>query len=158
METTIARDGTRITYRRSGEGPPLILVHETAANHGRWSPVLPALEERFTVYAMDRRGRGGSGDGHGYAIEREFEDAAAVLDSTGGPVNLLGHSCGALIAGSGYYHGTMEAIVTKIGPDKVLEEADTLCAGLYSFDHYNCAHGLSHGFMRVQENELFGSL
>ena len=63
MENTISRDGTRIAYRRSGEGPPLILVHGTAANHGRWSPVLPALEERFTVYAMDRRGRGGSGDG-----------------------------------------------------------------------------------------------
>jgi pimeloyl-ACP methyl ester carboxylesterase len=98
METTISRDGTRIAYRRSGEGPPLVLVHGTAANHGRWSPVLPALEERFTVYAMDRRGRGGSGDGHGYAIEREFEDVVAVIDSIGEPVNLLGHSYGALLA------------------------------------------------------------
>jgi pimeloyl-ACP methyl ester carboxylesterase len=98
METIISRDGTRIAYRRSGEGPPLILVHGTAANHGRWSPVLPALEERFTVYAVDRRGRGGSGDGQGYAIEREFEDVAAVIDSIGEPVNLLGHSYGALLA------------------------------------------------------------
>lgn len=68
------------------------------------------------------------------------------------------YSRGDSFCGSGYYHGAMEAIVAKIGPDKVLEEADTLCAGLYSFDHYNCAHGLGHGFMRVQENELFGSL
>ncbi len=60
--------------------------------------------------------------------------------------------------GSGYYHGAMEAIVLNIGADKVLEEIDTLCAGLYSFYHYNCAHGLGHGFMRVQENELFESL
>ncbi len=59
---------------------------------------------------------------------------------------------------SGYYHGAMEAIVAKIGADKVLEEVDTLCAGLDSFYHYNCAHGLGHGFMRVQENELFESL
>ena len=98
METIISKDGTRIAYRRSGEGPPLILVHGTAANHGRWSPVLPALEERFTVYAVDRRGRGGSGDRQGYAIEREFEDVAAVIDSIGEPVNLLGHSYGALLA------------------------------------------------------------
>jgi hypothetical protein len=68
------------------------------------------------------------------------------------------YSRGDSFCGSGYYHGAMEAIVAKIGPDKVLEEADTLCVGLYSFDHYNCAHGLGHGFMRVQENELFGSL
>jgi pimeloyl-ACP methyl ester carboxylesterase len=58
METITSKDGTRITYRRSGEGPPLVLVHGTAADHGRWRPVLPALEERFTVYAVDRRGRG----------------------------------------------------------------------------------------------------
>jgi len=68
------------------------------------------------------------------------------------------YSRGDSFCGSGYYHGAMEAIVTKIGADKVLEEADTLCAGLYSFDHYNCAHGLGHGFMRIQENELFESL
>ena len=68
------------------------------------------------------------------------------------------YSRGDSFCGSGYFHGAMEAIVAKIGADKVLEEADTLCAGLYSFDHYNCAHGLGHGFMRVQENELFGSL
>ena len=98
METLISGDGTRIAYRRSGEGPPLVLVHGTAANHGRWNPVLPTLEERFTVYAVDRRGRGGSGDGHGYAVHREFEDVAVVLDSIGEPVNLLGHSYGALLA------------------------------------------------------------
>jgi pimeloyl-ACP methyl ester carboxylesterase len=90
METFTSKDGTPIAYRRSGEGPPLVLVH------GRWRPVLPAFEERFTVYAIDRRGRGGSGDADGYAIEREFEDVAAVVDSIGEPVNLLGHSCGAL--------------------------------------------------------------
>jgi pimeloyl-ACP methyl ester carboxylesterase len=98
METVISRDGTRIAYRRSGEGPPLILVHGAAANHGRWSPVLPSLEEHFTVYAVDRRGRGGSGDSDGYAIEQEFEDVAAVIDSIGESVNLLGHSYGALLA------------------------------------------------------------
>ena len=98
IETIISKDGTRIAYRRGGEGPPLVLVHGTAANHGRWSPVLPALEERFTIYAIDRRGRGGSGDGRGYVIEREFEDVAALIDSIGEPVNLLGHSYGALLA------------------------------------------------------------
>jgi pimeloyl-ACP methyl ester carboxylesterase len=48
------------------------------------------------VYAVDRRGRGESEDGPTYAIEREFEDIAAVVDSFSSPVNLLGHSFGGI--------------------------------------------------------------
>lgn len=75
-----------------------MLVHGTSATHTRWAPVLSAFEERFTVYAMDRRGRGLSGDREPYVLEREYEDVAAVVDSIGGPVDLLGHSYGALCA------------------------------------------------------------
>jgi pimeloyl-ACP methyl ester carboxylesterase len=56
------------------------------------------LERHFTVYAMDRRGRGESGDSEPYALEREFEDVAAVANATGPRANLLGHSYGALCA------------------------------------------------------------
>jgi pimeloyl-ACP methyl ester carboxylesterase len=59
---------------------------------------LPAFEQRFTVYAIDRRGRGGSGDSEDYAIGRKFEDVAVVVDSLGESVNILGHSYGALCA------------------------------------------------------------
>jgi len=71
-------------------------VHGTTVNHGDWVTVLPALRQRFTVYAMDRRGVGASDDSDEYALEREFEDVAAVVDSIGEPVFLLGHSFGAL--------------------------------------------------------------
>jgi pimeloyl-ACP methyl ester carboxylesterase len=65
---------------------------------------VPLLEPHFTVYAVDRRGRGDSGDGgdsgedggSGYAIEREFEDVSAVVDRIGEPLVLLGHSYGAI--------------------------------------------------------------
>src|SRR5918995_5182698 len=59
---------------------------------------MPAFERRFTVCAIDRRGRGGSGDPDDYTIGREFEDVAAVVDSLGEPAFLLGHSYGALCA------------------------------------------------------------
>ena len=64
---------------------------------------------------------------------------------------------------AGYYHGATEAVVAKIGPEKILDEADTLCADLrerqkHSFYHYNCVHGLGHGFMGILGNELFESL
>jgi pimeloyl-ACP methyl ester carboxylesterase len=48
------------------------------------------------VYACDRRGRGASGDTAPYALEREFEDLAAVVDQIGGPVDVVAHSHGAL--------------------------------------------------------------
>lgn len=96
MNTIRSRDGTAIAYARSGRGPPLVLVHGTSADHTRWKPVLPQLEERFTVHAVDRRGRGESGDAARYAIEREFEDVAAVVDAIGEPAHLLGHSYGAV--------------------------------------------------------------
>ncbi len=97
-ESVISEDGTPIAVWRSGEGPPLVLLHGAAADHSRWSPVLPALEERFTVLAVDRRGRGQSGDPDEYAIEREYEDVAAVVEAAGDGVNVLGHSYGGICA------------------------------------------------------------
>ncbi|WP_224269373.1 alpha/beta fold hydrolase [Haloprofundus salinisoli] len=91
-----SRDGTEIAYERTGEGPPLVLVHGTAGDRTDWRLVLPGLAEQFTVYALDRRGRGESGDSDEYALEREFEDVAAVVDVVDDPVVLLGHSAGAL--------------------------------------------------------------
>lgn len=98
MDTVYSADGTPIAYSRSGAGPPLVLVHGATADHTRWQPVLPLLEPYYTVYAVDRRGRGSSGDNEPYAIEREFEDVAAVVDAIGEPVDLLGHSFGAFCA------------------------------------------------------------
>lgn len=98
MEKITSPDGTPIAYSRSGVGPPLILVHGTGSASARWTPVRPVLEEHFSVYTVDRRGRGGSGDGNTYAIAREFEDIAAVVDAIGEPAHLLGHSFGGICA------------------------------------------------------------
>lgn len=89
-------DGTVVSCHRSGEGPPLLLVHGTTADHTRWQGITAQLERQFTVWAMDRRGRGGSGDAPDYEIDREFEDVAAVVDAIGGHVAVLGHSYGAV--------------------------------------------------------------
>jgi pimeloyl-ACP methyl ester carboxylesterase len=98
LEKVRLSDGTPIAFYRSGSGPPLVLVAGAgAANPLAW-PVVPALEGRFRVYAVDRRGHGQSGDGPNYMLEREFEDIAAVVDSIGEPVHLLRHSFGALCA------------------------------------------------------------
>lgn len=98
MERIVSKDGTSIAFARSGTGPALVLVHGTTADHTRWKPLLPQLEAHFTVHAVDRRGRGGSGAAGAYAIDREFDDIAAVVDAIGEPALLLGHSYGAVCA------------------------------------------------------------
>jgi pimeloyl-ACP methyl ester carboxylesterase len=105
MTRVASRDGTGIAVWTSGQGPPLVLVHGAVADHTRWRPLLPYLEPHVTVHAMDRRGRGASGDAAGYAVEREFEDVAAVVDAvaeaSGSAVDLYGHSFGGLCAFGG---------------------------------------------------------
>lgn len=96
MEQVTSTDGTAIAFWRSGAGQPLLLVHGTTADHRRWSGISPHLERHFTVYAMDRRGRGGSSDSPDYDIMREAEDVAAVVEAMGEPVSILGHSYGAI--------------------------------------------------------------
>lgn len=98
LEYVTSRDGTRIACQRSGEGQPLVLVHGTTGAHWSFNLLLPSLVGRFTVYSVDRRGRGESGDREEYAIEWEFEDVAAVVDSIGKPATLFGHSYGATLA------------------------------------------------------------
>jgi pimeloyl-ACP methyl ester carboxylesterase len=105
LTRTVSRDGTEIGWWTSGEGPPLVLVHGAVADHTRWRPLLPYLEPHATVHAMDRRGRGASGDAPGYDLAREFEDVAAVVDAvataSGSAVDLYGHSFGGLCAFGG---------------------------------------------------------
>jgi pimeloyl-ACP methyl ester carboxylesterase len=96
----VSADGTKIGYWTTGEGPPLVLVHGLLSDHTRWVALQSYLESHFTLHAMDRRGRGASGDGQEYAFERECEDAAAVIEAvsqaSGDDVNVLGSSGGAL--------------------------------------------------------------
>jgi pimeloyl-ACP methyl ester carboxylesterase len=95
-------DGTSIAVFVSGRGRPLIIVHGTTSDHTTWRLVLPLLEPHVAVHAMDRRGRGASGDGQDYALSRECADVSAVVDAaagaSGGPVDLLGHSYGGNVA------------------------------------------------------------
>ena len=74
------------------------MVH--GAGSGRWSfdLVRPRLEDRFAVWAIDRRGRGDSSDDDSYSIEGEFEDVAAVVREAGPEALLFGHSYGGLVA------------------------------------------------------------
>jgi pimeloyl-ACP methyl ester carboxylesterase len=93
-----SRDGTPIAIFATGSGTPLVLVHGTTGDHTTFRVVGPMLAERHAIHAIDRRGRGASGDTLPYAIEREFEDVATVAETlateSGRPVDVVGHSYG----------------------------------------------------------------
>lgn len=96
----ISSDGTPLAYWSSGTGPPLLLVHGAMSDHRRWR-IPPLLEPHRTVHAMDRRGRGRSGDAPEWSLDREVDDVLAVVrvvSDEGGAVDLLGHSLGGLLA------------------------------------------------------------
>ncbi len=108
-------DGTMIAVFISGEGRPLIAVPGTTSDHTTWRLVLPLLEPHMTVHAVDRRGRGASGDGPDYSLAMEYADVAAVVDAAasaaGSPVDLLGHSYGGNVA---FGAATLTANVRKL--------------------------------------------
>jgi pimeloyl-ACP methyl ester carboxylesterase len=95
-----SQDGTRIAYEATGTGPPVILVDGALCYRkmGPMAPLAALLAERFTVYRYDRRGRGESGDTQPFAVEREVEDIAALIDAAGAPVRMYGVSSGAALA------------------------------------------------------------
>ena len=101
---TISKDGTPIRASVEGSGTPLIMIHGTGDTYKGFRRLKDHLVPHFTLYMMDRRGRGISGDGDdaAYQLAREFEDVAAMVDAVareaGGLVNLFAHSFGAMCA------------------------------------------------------------
>jgi len=95
--TVHSKDGTSIGYRKLGRGPGLVLVHgamESAASHMQ---LAEALAEAFSVYLLDRRGRGLSGPyGPDFGARSEVEDLQALLTATDAHF-VFGVSAGGLI-------------------------------------------------------------
>ena len=104
-------DGVPIALFEAGvpayatDHPSLVLVHGTTADHTTFRAIAPVLGLDRHLVAIDRRGRGASGDALGdepYSIEREYDDLAAVAHTIatleGRPVDVVGHSYGGRVA------------------------------------------------------------
>ncbi len=99
MAQVHSADGTAIGYDRlSDEGPALVLVGGGLDDGTENLPLGRQLADRCTVVNYRRRGRGDSDDVRPYAVEREVEDLAAVIDAAGGHAHLFGASTGGALA------------------------------------------------------------
>jgi pimeloyl-ACP methyl ester carboxylesterase len=97
----VSADGTVIAFTAWGEGEPLIII-DGATAHPAVNPTNEELGRllsgEFRTFAYDRRGRGESTDTAPYAVAREIEDLAALIEVAGAPVTLFGWSSGAVLA------------------------------------------------------------
>lgn len=64
---------------------------------------------------------------------------------------------------SGFYHGAIEHAIAKLGANTIRQNTATICQSFadreaYSFDHFNCVHGLGHGLMAIAGYNLFEGL
>ena len=151
--SAVSPDGSKIACGVTGSGPALLLVHGTADDRLGFDRVAPLLKDRYTLYMMDRRGRGlSAGDTAPYAIEREFEDinalATAIAAQHGAPTDLFAHSYGALCA-----LGALRA-ATNIGRIMLFEPPPGTPSSLVDRMVERDAAGDLEGVMRVQFVEL----
>lgn len=93
-------EGTNLHYVRGGSGPPLVLLHGWPQTWQQWRPVMPALAERFTVIAFDLPGLGDStSPAGGYDKATTAKRIREGVQELGlGPVSILAHDVGALVA------------------------------------------------------------
>ncbi len=96
----VIANGIAQYYRRSGSGPPLVLIHALGLDHRLWEPQIAQLSSGFQVIAYDVRGHGATDVPAGPYTMRDFaEDLAGLLDALGVErAHLAGISMGGMIA------------------------------------------------------------
>jgi pimeloyl-ACP methyl ester carboxylesterase len=108
--TVHSLDGVALGLLQAGVGAPLLLVHGGFGQIERWAPIWDGLAGRYRVTAMDRRGRGSSGDAGSYDLGREFDDVTAVVQmlqqEAGAAVSVFAHSFGATVVLGAAARGT----------------------------------------------------
>jgi len=103
QEGYVDANGVFIYYVEFGKGPPLVVLHGGPGNdHTYFLPWLLPLARTHRLVFIDERGSGQSErlqDVAKYTIENMADDVEAVRAALNlGKIDLLGHSCGGLLA------------------------------------------------------------
>jgi pimeloyl-ACP methyl ester carboxylesterase len=138
MSTVTSADGTTIDYDRYGAGPAVIFIggatQYRAIDPTTTTTTQELAAEGFTTIDYDRRGRGRSGDTAPYALVREVEDVAALIDAVGGSAALYTSSSGAAIG--------LEAAKANVGVTRLALYEPPFFAGLDQTAHVEAMRAL----------------
>lgn len=95
----IQLNGQVLSYEKSGEGAPLILLHGNGESHEIFDELIADLEKDYTIYAIDSRGHGGSATPKCYHYADMANDVINFITSLAldKPI-LCGFSDGGIIA------------------------------------------------------------
>lgn len=123
-------DGIKLNYVKVGKGPILVFVHGWANNWESWIPIIPYLENSFTLYLLDLPGFGDSDNLPYYSIDSVSEYLAGFVKSLPGkPLSLIGLSMGSLVIGeTGKRYPNLAKSVILLGPVIKNNERDTVMA------------------------------
>lgn len=102
MSSAEAGDGVKIHFEVSGEGPPVLFIHEFAGNLQSWEPQVRRLSRHYRCITFNARGYPPSDvpdEASHYSQDIAVDDAVAVLDAAGADdAHIVGHSMGSYTA------------------------------------------------------------
>lgn len=93
----VTTDGLQIHYRRTGTGPPILLLHGSGSSLQSWDRVTSALSGAYDVITLDLPGFGLTGPrpDRDYRVQTYAKTVAMLLDTLGvGAVTVVGNSLG----------------------------------------------------------------
>jgi pimeloyl-ACP methyl ester carboxylesterase/tetratricopeptide (TPR) repeat protein len=102
FSSVLLKTGVRLKYAYKGDpaGTPVIMLHGYTDSWFSYSPVLPLMDNKYRVYALDQRGHGDSTRPMGgYAMQQFAADVIAFMDAMNiKQATIVGHSMGSFVA------------------------------------------------------------
>ncbi|MDE2379789.1 alpha/beta hydrolase [Bradyrhizobium sp.] len=98
MPHAVTSDKVRLYFEETGQGTPIIFLHEFAADHTNWEPQMRYFSRGHRCISYSARGYTPSDvpSGEVYSYKHFYTDALAVLDHLGiGKAHFVGLSMGA---------------------------------------------------------------
>lgn len=85
----------KLNFKKSGSGPPLVILHGLFGSLDNWFSIAKELVEHYTLYLVDQRNHGDSPHAEEWNYAVMVEDLKELFDAEGlEKVLLMGHSMG----------------------------------------------------------------